>query len=149
MLKNFVCLIVFVILIVCFGAFFYGCRNLLISISDSLYNYQAKFVSLSHVIAYCLYFLLGDVFKFQFYGYIVNFMIFIKNPPTDQIERHQRSYFTFYYLLVMECIPIFFFFILEPFRQTSCYADNCSNEYKLYIYARFLFNLGMAALSFL
>jgi hypothetical protein len=45
--------------------------------------------------------MVGDVFKIKLYGYIVNGMIFIKNPPTDELERGQRGYFTFYYLLTL------------------------------------------------
>lgn len=83
------------------------------------------------------------------YYKIVNAMIWIKNPSSDIIERNLKSYFTFYYLLTIELIPICFFFLLEPFAGTSCYSESCSIEFFHYIYARFLFNIIMAIVNFI
>jgi hypothetical protein len=38
-------------------------------------------------------------------------------------------------------IPPFFMLILEPFQQTSCYANACEDELVFYIYSRYVFIL--------
>ena len=94
----------------------------LVDIYDSFYSLQGRYFSVSHLFAYSIYLIIADIFKLQLYGKIVNGMIWIKNPSSDVNERNLRSYLTFYYLLVIELIPIIFFFILEPFSGTSCYS---------------------------
>jgi len=69
------------------------------------------------------------IFQNKLYGRIVQLLIFIKNPSTEAIERDLKSFFTFYYLLAIEIIPIFFFFIIEPFSGTSCYSVSCDMEF--------------------
>ncbi len=66
-----------------FGAIFYGCRALLLQIQPSLYNMQGQYLSLSHILAYSIYFILGDIFKIKLYGKVVRLMIWIKNPSSD------------------------------------------------------------------
>ena len=102
------------ILIIIFAYIFYGCRNFHLSIFDSLYPYQFSVFNLSAIISYSMHFLVGDVFKMKFYGFIVRLMILIKNPPDEASENSLKSYFTFYYLLSLEFIPIIFYYIIEP-----------------------------------
>ena len=78
------------------------------------------------------------LFQNKIYGRIIKFLIFIKNPSTEVIERDLKSFFTFYYLLAIELVPIFFFFIIEPFAGTSCYSASCDLEFERYIYAHLI-----------
>ena len=121
-LRNSACLLIFATLAVFFGAVFHACRMFLVEIYNSFYSLQGRYFSVSHLLAYSIYLIIADIFKLQLYGKIVNGMIWIKNPSSDVNERNLRSYLTFYYLLVIELIPIIFFFILEPFSGTSCYS---------------------------
>ena len=95
----------------------------LLDIYDSLYHLQGRYFSVSHLLAYSIYLIIADIFKMQLYDKIVFAMIYIKNPSSDTNERYLRSYLTFYYQLVIELIPITFFFIIEPFAGTSCYSQ--------------------------
>lgn len=146
-MRNIACLMIFFLLILVFGALFHGCRLFLLSIYDGLYSLQGQYFSLSHLIAYSIYLIIGDIFKIKLYGKIVSFMIYIKNASSDVVERNLKSFFTFYYLLVIELIPIFFFLMLEPFLRTTCYAFSCEHEFYYYLYARFLFNFIMVGFS--
>ena len=42
-------------------------------------------------------------------------------------------------------IPPFFMLILEPFENTSCFANSCQSELTLYIYSRYVFIVGVVA----
>ncbi len=70
-------------------------------------------------------------------------MTTIKNPPDEQSERELKSYFTFYYLLSLEFIPILFFYVFEPISGIEC-LGNCYDQYLAYVSARFSFNLLFA-----
>lgn len=89
------------ILATLFGAIFFGCRMLLLEIQEPLYRYQTQYVSLSHVLSYSIYFFLGELFKRKFYGKVVEVMLIVKNPSSDESDGNMRSFFTFYYLLVL------------------------------------------------
>ena len=99
MLKSLFCIVILSILIVIFGSIFYGCRVLLIQLYEPLYNVRFSILSASALLSYSVYFLIGDVFKLKFYGFIIKVMIRIKNPHDEESSNKLRSYFTFYYLL--------------------------------------------------
>jgi hypothetical protein len=147
-LRNLACMPIFGVLIGIFAGLFHGCRMFLLQIHDPLYGYQGRYFSLSHLLAYSIYLIVGDIFKIQMYDKVVALLIWIKNPSSDVVERSLRSFFTFYYLLLIEVIPLVFFFIIEPLQRTSCYSVNCDDEFYYYIYARFLFNIIMVCINF-
>jgi hypothetical protein len=120
----------------------------LVDIYNSFYHLQGRYFSLSHLFAYSIYLIIADIFKLQLYDKIVYVMIYVKNPSSDVNERFLRNYLTFYYLLVIELIPIIFFFLIEPLSGTSCYSESCEFEFYYYIYARFLFNIIIAGIQF-
>ena len=116
-------MLIFGVLIVVFGAIFHGCRMFLLHIYNDLYALKrGDYFSFPHLLAYSIYLVVSEVFQRKMYFKIVNAMIWIKNPSSDIIERNLKSYFTFYYLLTIELLPIVFFFLLEPFSGTSCYS---------------------------
>jgi hypothetical protein len=149
MLRNLACMFIFGMLIVCFGALFHGCRMFLLAIHEPLFFAQTDYFSLSHSVAYSIYLVVGDIFKLKLYGQVVDLMLLIKNPTSDDVERDLRSFFTFYYLLVIELIPIAFFFFIESIlARASCYSVSCDDEFNDYIYARFLINILMVGIGF-
>lgn len=122
----------------------------LVEIYNGLYALKkGDYFSFPHLIAYSIYLIVSQIFQIKMYGKIVNFMLLIKNPSSDIIERYLKSYFTFYYLLTIELIPIVFFFLIEPLAGTSCYSESCSLEFFHYIYARFLFNIIISIINFI
>lgn len=79
----------------------------------------------------------------KFYGFIIRMMVWIKNPPDEYSEQELKSYFTFYYLLSLEFIPILFYYVFEPLSGIEC-LGNCYDQYLAYVSARFAFNLVFA-----
>lgn len=67
-----------------FGLVFYGCRSLLIAIQPGLYSFETEYISLSHLLSYSIYFVVGDLFKMKFYDKVVRIMLWIKNPSSDE-----------------------------------------------------------------
>ena len=63
----------------------------------------------------------------KLYDKVVWVMTKIQNPSSDIVERDLRSFFTFYYLFIIETIPIFFFLIFEPFNRTTCFSTSCDD----------------------
>lgn len=74
----------FLVLAVIFGSIFYGCRMLLLAIQAPLYRFQTSYISLSHILSYSIYLVLGEFFKRKLYGKIVDVMLIVKNPCSDE-----------------------------------------------------------------
>ena len=73
---------------------------------------------------------------------VIEWLIKLKNPPTDESARKMAHDLKFLYLLGVELIPPFFFLILEPFQRTTCYSSSCVDEMIFYVYSRYTIILG-------
>jgi DMSO/TMAO reductase YedYZ heme-binding membrane subunit len=85
--KNIMCLIVLSALLVAVGAIFYGCRMFLLSIFEPLAGLQASFFSVPHLIAYLLFFLIIDVFRYLGTDRVINMLVLLQNPASDEDSR--------------------------------------------------------------
>jgi hypothetical protein len=105
-------MLIIVALLVIMGAVFYGCRMLLIAIYDPLSNLVVSRISLPHIISYLVFFVVIDLAAILATNRLIALMVRLQNPPTDEEEEDWRSTLRFFYLIGLELIPPFFFFIL-------------------------------------
>jgi hypothetical protein len=141
MVLNLVCMTIILALLVASGAIFYGCRMLLVSIYEKYSNLNVSYISFPHFVSYIIFFVTMDLLRFFATDHIMEFLVFLKNPPTDEDARTYAHNFRFFYLFGIELIGPFFFYILEPFNNNSCYARSCINEILDYAYCRYLIKL--------
>jgi len=134
-------------MLVAIGGIFDGCRFILRSIYDPLIQYSANFLSLPHLIAYSIFFFIVKVVINLVAMPLINLMIYMQNPPSDEVEKDWKDTLLFFYLIGIELIAFFFFFILEPFQNNSCYTDNCQDEMVYYVYSRCVISFVIAILQ--
>jgi hypothetical protein len=82
-LKNFTCILIILAVIVMCGAIFHGCRMLLVSIYDQYYKLKVSSISFPHFFAYLVFFVIMDLLRSFATDNIIDFLIYIKNPPSD------------------------------------------------------------------
>lgn len=106
------CFLLIVVLLVVLGAIFHGFRMFLLAIYDPLADFQiGGSLSLPHIIAYGLFFVVEEGFRLLV-NKVIDFMVYLQNPPSDEDERKWQDTLTFFYLLAIEMIPPFFMLIL-------------------------------------
>ena len=127
-IKNIVCLLIISALLVVSGSIFYGCRMLLLSIYDRYASAKVSSISLPHLFAYLMFFVLMDLLRSLATDHIIDLLVLIRNPPSDEDSREYGHVFRFYYLLGIELIAPAFFLLIEPLQNTSCYSKNCNKE---------------------
>ena len=135
-LKNIVWSIFMLVIWGVYGGVFFGCRMFLLEIFDSMAKNQVLFLSLPHLIAYSVYFIFVELVRIVIYRHLVRFLIFFKDPASDDDGRKLEHFFKFYYIFGIEMIPPLFFLIIEPFSNTSCFAKSCIDEIQFYVYSR-------------
>ena len=126
-LTNFICLIILCALLTALGGIFHGCRMLLVEIYEPLDHLVVEAISLPHLIAYSIFFIIEFLFNLLLSKRIIRAMTWLKNPSSDEEERWYIDQFTFFYVLGIELMGPFFLLILEPFSGTNCYSDSCPN----------------------
>jgi hypothetical protein len=136
-LKNIVWSIFMMAIWSVFGGVFFGCRMFQLEIFNSMALNQVLFLSLPHVIAYSVYFIFVELVQMVTYRHLVRFLIFFKDPASDDDARKLEHFFKFYYVFGIEMIPPLFFLIIEPFANTSCFSKSCINEIRFYAYSRY------------
>lgn len=82
-LKNLVCVVIILVLLVICGAIFQGCRMLLVGIYDQYYKLKFDSISFPHFFAYLLFFILMDLLRYFATDHIIDLLVQIKNPPSD------------------------------------------------------------------
>ena len=142
------CLIIILTLLVACGAIFHGCRMLLLSIYDKYYKLKFSSISFPHFFSYFLFFILMDLLRYFATDHIIDLLVQIKNPPTDEDARSQGHNFRFFYLLGIEMIAPIFFLIIQPFQNTNCYSKDCNKQIEYYVYSRYLIKLFEVLLRF-
>ena len=140
--KSLVSLIVFGLIFFIMGLIFLGFRKMLISIFENMAGLQLGFLSFPHILSYMLFFLLVDLLRYLVIDKIIEWLIKLKNPPTDESARQMAHNLKFFFLLGIELIPPFFFLVLEPFMRTTCYSSSCIDEMIFYVYSRYIIILG-------
>jgi small basic protein len=81
---NTLCAIIIIALLVIMGAIFHGCRMLLIEIYDPLSHLVVSSISLPHVIAYLLFFVISNLAGLIATNRILAFMVnYLQNPTSD------------------------------------------------------------------
>lgn len=150
-IKNAICGIIIGTLLVVMGAIFYGCRSLLLAITEPLHSFSTTGFSLPHVISYLIFFFIVDLLALLATDRIIRLLVRLQNPPTDEEESQWVETLTFFYLFGLELVPPAFFLFLEPFNDTSCYADSCISEIELYVYSRIIitFLVSIARFSYI
>lgn len=83
LVKNIICFIIIAALLVAVGGIFYGCRMLLVRIYPSLASLVASFFSVPHLLAYLLFFLIVDMFRYLATDRVINLMVLLQNPASD------------------------------------------------------------------
>jgi hypothetical protein len=86
-LKNFVCSVIWLAVMVIFGAVFHGTRMLLLAIFDGMAKMSVSFVSLPHLLAYSVFIGVVVLFKHVLLDKLIHLIVLFKNPPSDDDAR--------------------------------------------------------------
>ena len=110
--KNLIILILLLIILTGFGAFFHWVRMFLVQIYDPLSKIQVDYLSLPHVLAYSIFFLFIELFKLIVTDKLMQALVLFMNPPSYDDARELVHEANFFYLLGIELIPPLFFLII-------------------------------------
>lgn len=66
------------------GAVFYGCRMMLLAIHDPMAALKISSLSLPHIVAYLVFFVVIDLAAIVATNRLISLMVRLQNPPTDE-----------------------------------------------------------------
>ena len=146
---NIVILIIMFILYTAIAGIFIGFRYFIIAIDYYQDTNILSLVPLTHFICYVTYFILIDIFRLVLAKHFISFMVFLKNPPSDEHRKRYTMDFYFYYTLGIEIIPLLFLMVIEPIIiRSSCNNNTCDVELLYYIYCRYFMQILFSVIGF-
>ena len=81
------------------GVIFFGFRRMLVSIWAGMASLKAGFISIPHLIAYIMFFIFVDLFRYLATDRIIRLLVKMHNPASDEDARDIDHNIRFGYLL--------------------------------------------------